>query len=261
MNNNKQITNIYSNIYISSIDDISYNTLIEIKIFNIILIDKYLEIEIPNEHKDKFNIMNLNMNCEEPNENFLFNFKSIINFISNLPSVFISEKDSSPLLFAIVIAYLISIGKRYNECLNLFSNVNINDILFEEYKKRLIDYDNMCNNKDPIKIFKCKICRKNLFTDKNVMYLHEFTPKEKYSNKRRKVNIVRSKECSSYFLNDFIEENENSLMKVENGKILCKKCGNKLGEFLPKGTQCSCGSWVVPAVQIIKSKVDEVKIS
>lgn len=260
MNNNKQITNIYSNIYITSIDNISYNTLIENKIFNIILIDKYLEIEIPNEYKDKFNIMNLNMNSEEPNENFLFNFKSIINFISNLPSIFISEKETNPLLFAIVIAYLISIGKRYNECLNLFSNININDILFEEYKKRLNDYDNMCNNKDPKKIFKCKICRKNLFNDKNVMYLHEFTPKEKYSNKRRKVNIVKSKECSSYFLNDFIEEDENSLMKVENGKILCKKCGNKLGEFLPKGTQCSCGSWVVPAVQIIKSKVDEVKI-
>ena len=137
----------------------------------------------------------------------------------------------------------------------------INFNLYEEYKKRLIDFDNIYNNKEPKKLFKCKLCRKNLFNDKNIIYLHEFTPKEKYSNKRRKVNAVRTQECSSYFLNDYIDENDNDYMKIENGKILCKKCGNKLGEFLPKGTQCSCGSWVVPAVQIVKSKVDEFKIN
>ena len=50
-------------------------------------------------------------------------------------------------------------------------------------------------------------------------------------------------------------------MKLDSGnKILCKKCGNKVGEYFPKGTQCSCGSWEVPAVQITKSKVDKVKI-
>ena len=85
MNNNIKIINIYSNIYISSIENVTYNLLLENKIFKIILIDKYLEIEIPNEYKDTFSIMNLNMNSEEPNENFLFNFKSIINFITNSP--------------------------------------------------------------------------------------------------------------------------------------------------------------------------------
>ena len=48
-------------------------------------------------------------------------------------------------------------------------------------------------------------------------------------------------------------------MKLESGVIKCKKCSYKLGEFFPKGTQCSCGSWVVPAVQIVKSKVDKIK--
>ena len=63
---------------------------------------------------------------------------------------------------------------------------------------------------------------------------------------------------------DFIEQfqivMEKQNMKLESGIIKCKKCSLKLGEFFDKGTQCSCGSWVVPAVQIVKSKVDKVKI-
>jgi dual specificity phosphatase 12 len=71
---------------------------------------------------------------------------------------------------------------------------------------------------------------------------------------------VQTTECTSYFLNEAIDDENEKQMKVDNGgKILCKKCNNKLGEYLPKGTQCSCGSWVVPAVQIIKSKVDKIK--
>jgi dual specificity phosphatase 12 len=57
----------------------------------------------------------------------------------------------------------------------------------------------------------------------------------------------------------FEEKMENKNMKIESGAIKCKKCSYKLGEFFPKGTQCSCGSWVVPAIQIVKSKVDKVQ--
>ena len=57
----------------------------------------------------------------------------------------------------------------------------------------------------------------------------------------------------------FEEKMESKNMKFESGTIKCKKCSYKLGEFSPKGTQCSCGSWVVPAVQIVKSKVDKIK--
>ncbi len=63
---------------------------------------------------------------------------------------------------------------------------------------------------------------------------------------------------------DFIEQfklvMEEHNMKLDSCIIKCKKCSLKLGEFFEKGTQCSCGSWVVPAVQIVKSKVDKVKV-
>lgn len=106
--------------------------------------------------------------------------------------------------------------------------------------------------------YKCGKCRQTLFNDSHLIKVHEFTPKANYSYKRHKNNTVRTTECSSYFLEEPVEES-NERMKVENGKILCKKCNNKLGDFFPKGNQCSCGSWQVPAIQIVKSKVDKIK--
>lgn len=42
------------------------------------------------------------------------------------------------------------------------------------------------------------------------------------------------------------------------GKLTCPnaKCGGRLGSFNWSGSQCSCGSWVVPAIQVVASKVD-----
>lgn len=106
--------------------------------------------------------------------------------------------------------------------------------------------------------FKCGKCRQNLFDKSSLELEHFYTPKANYSYKRRKNNTVLSNECSSWFLNKEIEEDDEKMKIDQGGKILCKKCNNKLGEYLPRGTQCSCGSWVVPAVQIVKSKVDKI---
>ena len=62
------------------------------------------------------------------------------------------------------------------------------------------------------------------------------------------------------FIDKFKLVMESQNMKLDTNIIKCKKCSLKLGEFFSKGTQCSCGSWVVPAVQIVKSKVDKIKI-
>lgn len=42
------------------------------------------------------------------------------------------------------------------------------------------------------------------------------------------------------------------------GKLCCPnaRCRTRLGGFNWSGSQCSCGSWVVPAVQVVASKVD-----
>ena len=45
-----------------------------------------------------------------------------------------------------------------------------------------------------------------------------------------------------------------------DGKLICPKCAVRLGSYTWSGMQCSCGAWVAPAIQVVKSKVDEVLI-
>ncbi|CAO2826212.1 unnamed protein product [Amaranthus hypochondriacus] len=48
---------------------------------------------------------------------------------------------------------------------------------------------------------------------------------------------------------------------VEDGyvweKLYCMGCKARLGSFNWAGMQCSCGAWVNPAFQLVKSKIDE----
>ena len=126
--------------------------------------------------------------------------------------------------------------------------------------------------------FKCSMCRKLLFTDLDLDFYHQYTPKQQYSFKRYKQSFVRTNECSSYFIRDVEEifvkrkyDKNVKGLKVEykyedffnthmSIKLQCTKCAAKIGEYYPCGMQCSCGSWVVPGCQIIKSKVDKAPI-
>ncbi|KAH9253222.1 hypothetical protein BASA81_008904 [Batrachochytrium salamandrivorans] len=56
--------------------------------------------------------------------------------------------------------------------------------------------------------------------------------------------------CTSFFLDE-----PEPYMK-EEGKLCCPKCETRFGSFSWSGTQCSCGFWCVPAIQIPKSRVD-----
>lgn len=43
-----------------------------------------------------------------------------------------------------------------------------------------------------------------------------------------------------------------------SGRLICPtpKCGSNVGKFAWQGLQCSCGSWVVPALGLAKARVD-----
>ena len=272
---------INENLFMSDIKSISNKYLQDNKITHIILINKYLELE-NNIDSSNYQIMSLNIENPKPEDNFLFGFSSIIRFISNNISIFISEEKNSSILPTLIISYLISKKNSLNDIKKLIPNELYSNI-YEEYIKRLEEFDIYINDNTPNFIFKCGKCRKNLFTDKQLMLFHDNSAKDKYSNKRRKNNSVKTTECTSYFLSigrlmiddndnknininkkedekDIIEEKmESKNMKIESGAIKCKKCSYKLGEFFPKGTQCSCGSWVVPSIQIVKSKVDKIQ--
>ena len=51
-----------------------------------------------------------------------------------------------------------------------------------------------------------------------------------------------------------------SLQYSDDGKIACPKCSTRVGNYNWSGMQCSCGAWITPAFQVIKSKVDEAII-
>jgi len=265
---------INDKIYMSDIKSISTNQLEMNKITNIILIDKYLELE-NDINTSNYQIMSLDIDDPKPEDNFLFGFSSITQFISDNISIFVSENENSPILPTLILTYLISKKNLFNDVKKIIPPQMYSNI-YEEYIKRLEEYDKYINDNTPNYIFKCGKCRKTLFNDKQLILFHDNLAKDKYSNKRRKNNAVKTTECTSYFLSierlmadnenennsnkdTFEEIMENKNMKLESGAIKCKKCSFKLGEFFPKGTQCSCGSWVVPAVQIVKSKVDKVK--
>ena len=65
--------------------------------------------------------------------------------------------------------------------------------------------------------------------------------------------------CSSFFL---CEEAmlRPRLPRRSMGSSHAPECTARLGSYTWSGMQCSCGAWVAPAFQVVKSKVDEVRI-
>ena len=265
---------------ISDLESVTDNYLKENKISHIIIIDKYLELGDKID-SNNYQIMLLDYESPKKDDNFLLGISRLNLFISDNISIFITEDKNSPILPTLISAILIKRKVKLSEIKKIIPESLYKNI-YDTYLTKLEEYDKYINDINPEFNFKCGKCRKSLFNDKQLILFHENSAKGTYSHKRKKNNSVNTTECTSYFLNierlmnnnknsneekkdiDFIEQfqivMETQNMKLESCIIKCKKCSLKLGEFFDKGTQCSCGSWVVPAVQIVKSKVDKVKI-
>lgn len=107
-------------------------------------------------------------------------------------------------------------------------------------------------------LYRCKKCRRLVASQENVI---SHVPGEGETSfewhKRRSGNPFNKNdtECSSVFVEPLrwmaaVEEGE-----VE-GKLSCAQCNSRLGYFNWSGIQCSCGSWITPAFQLHKSKID-----
>ncbi|KAJ6818694.1 dual specificity protein phosphatase 12 isoform X1 [Iris pallida] len=111
----------------------------------------------------------------------------------------------------------------------------------------------------PRTVYRCKRCRRVVAMPENAV---SHTPgegetcfewqKRKSGNPYNKFSQV---ECTSMFV-----EPLRWMTSVEEGalegKLTCVKCDARLGYFNWAGVQCSCGSWITPAFQIHKNKVD-----
>jgi len=72
--------------------------------------------------------------------------------------------------------------------------------------------------------------------------------------------LSNSHDCSSYFVEPLSWMGSALQTGHLHGKLVCPNplCLAKLGSFDWAGSQCSCGAWITPAFQILKSKVDEL---
>ena len=99
-------------------------------------------------------------------------------------------------------------------------------------------------------VYCCRKCRRVLFRDANLSR----TPHDKLAYSFTK---GKAAPCTSYFLN----EPETWMdCSEQEGKLSCPQCDTRFGTYVWAGGQCSCGFWVVPAIQVPMSKVDPRKV-
>lgn len=119
-------------------------------------------------------------------------------------------------------------------------------------------------------VYCCRLCSTFLFTSTQLSFhepkKHQFSwrKKRKQSNSvgapspssstasaPQKASLVLQNECNSLFLQECPEWRP----QVE-GKIHCPKCKARVGSFSWSGAQCSCGTWVTPAICFQRARVD-----
>ena len=128
--------------------------------------------------------------------------------------------------------------------------------------------------------FKCAKCRSLLASSE--VYIPHSPPFEKDDKQmyfiknafrsKRVVNIQRGhNECTLIFTepllwmrDKLVNENSSNAADADmrnedhealEGRLDCYKCGAKVGGWNWKGGRCSCGKWMVPAINLLKSKV------
>jgi len=106
------------------------------------------------------------------------------------------------------------------------------------------------------KAYLCRMCRTPLFVES---HLNSHSGDSNHSFEKKKKNQQKSlPDCTSYFVVENLLWMELS-DKVE-GKLSCPVCNYRVGSWNWAGMQCSCGNWVSPAFQFVKSKVDDMVV-
>ncbi|KAG8372139.1 hypothetical protein BUALT_Bualt12G0035300 [Buddleja alternifolia] len=112
----------------------------------------------------------------------------------------------------------------------------------------------------PTRTYRCKKCRRLVALQENVL---DHVPGEGETcfewHKRRSGNPFNrsdENECSSIFVEPLRWMTTAVEEGALEGKLLCVHCEARLGYFNWSGIQCSCGSWITPAFQLHKSRVD-----
>lgn len=102
--------------------------------------------------------------------------------------------------------------------------------------------------------FACRKCRTALFGEEDLQDPPHSQSLHNFSKKMHKVGYGSAKSCQNHFIAQPLSW-MGECDGVE-GKLHCPKCKTKVGHYSWTGAQCSCGTWVTPAIMIPLSKVD-----
>ena len=106
--------------------------------------------------------------------------------------------------------------------------------------------------------YRCAKCRQHLFSELQLTTHEPNVGQRAFRHRKRDSGPEAAVGCSSFFLCE--EAMLGPAFSQVDGKLACPKCTARLGSYTWSGMQCSCGAWVAPAFQVVKSKVDEVRI-
>lgn len=102
---------------------------------------------------------------------------------------------------------------------------------------------------------------RQILASSNAFIVHEpKTPIPKQQSSRNGIgaNASIAPQCMQYYVEP-IEWMRDELEKgALDGKLNCPKCKAKLGSYKWQGSKCSCGKWCTPAIELTRSKVDEM---
>jgi len=98
---------------------------------------------------------------------------------------------------------------------------------------------------------KCRKCRRRLATSQ-FLIPHKQPPHNE--------PFPSSLTCAHYFIDPLAWMRPELEQGKLEGKLECPKCKSNVGKYAWQGMRCTCGAWVVPAITMTRTKVDEVKI-
>ena len=104
----------------------------------------------------------------------------------------------------------------------------------------------------PTEVFRCGKCGAVLFRKDQLLIHKPFEHKLAFEKTKRDKHPAHG--CLSYFLKacpPWVKHQD----QIE-AKIYCPNCSTRLGMLKWQGEQCSCGTWISPAIQFPMSKVD-----
>ncbi|KAF6025382.1 DUSP12 [Bugula neritina] len=108
--------------------------------------------------------------------------------------------------------------------------------------------------------YKCKKCRKLLFTEGNLISHDRGIGQSAFSKPWDKQVTTFETECKSSIFIEPMKWMERLELHELTGKINCVKCSAKIGSWSWAGERCSCGTWVTPAFHMDSKKIDRAVI-